>query len=121
MRYLADHNISVRTVVLLKSTGCDICRVSDFLPSHAEDLQVLELARAEGRTVITQDLDYSALLASGGHNRPSLLSVRLHNNRPEHIASVLEKILPAIEPDLQAGAIVVVEETRVRVRLLPVP
>jgi predicted nuclease of predicted toxin-antitoxin system len=121
VRYLADHHISPRTVAPLKARGFDIYRVSDVLPPDAEDLQVLELARAEGRAVITQDLDYSALLANTGYNQPSVVSLRLHDNRPERLASVLEKVLPAVEADLQAGAIVVVEETRIRVRRLPLP
>lgn len=121
MRYVADHHISPRTVAPLKARGFDIYRVSDVLPRDAADLQILELARSEGRTVISQDLDYSALLASTGYSQPSVVSLRLHNNRPERLATVLEKVLPAVEADLQAGAIVVVEETRIRVRPLPLP
>jgi predicted nuclease of predicted toxin-antitoxin system len=121
MRYLGDHHISHRTVSLLKARGFDIYRVSDVLPSDAEDIQILELARTEDRVVISQDLDYSALLASTGYNKPSVVSLRLHNNRPERIATVLEKILPSVESELQIGAIVVVEEGRIRIRLLPLP
>lgn len=121
MRYLADHHISHRTVTALKAKDFDIYRVSDVLPSDAEDFQILELARTEDRTVIAQDLDYSALLASTGYNKPSVVSLRLHNNRPERIATVLEKILPSVESELQTGAIVVVEEGRIRIRLLPSP
>lgn len=121
MRYLADHHISHRTVSLLRAKSFDIYRVSDVLPPDAKDLQILELARTEDRTVITQDLDYSALLASTGYNRPSVVSLRLHNNRPERLASVLEKILPSVEADLQMGVIVVIEEGRIRIRPLPLP
>ena len=121
MRYLADHHISHRTVSLLKSQGFDIYRASDVLPVNAADLQILELARRENRTVISQDLDYSALLASKGYNRPSVVSLRLHNNRPERITTILEKILPSVEADLQTGVIVVIEESRIRIRPLPLP
>ena len=121
MRYLADHHISHRTVSLLKARGIDIYRVSEVLPPDAEDLAILEYARRENRTVISQDLDYSALLASTGYNKPSVVSLRLHNNRPERLAAVLEKILPSVETDLQTGVIVVIEEGRIRVRSLPLP
>jgi predicted nuclease of predicted toxin-antitoxin system len=109
VRYLADHHISPRTVAPLTQKGFDIYRVSDVLPSDAKDFQILELARAEGRAVITQDLDCSALLASTGYNRPSVVCLRLHNNRPGRLTAVLEKILPAIETDLQTGAILIIE------------
>jgi predicted nuclease of predicted toxin-antitoxin system len=121
VRYLADHHISHRTVSLLQAQGFDIYRVSDVLPPDAEDGHLLEHARTEERTVISQDLDYSALLASTGYNKPSVVSLRLHNNRPERLAVVLEKILPSVEADLQTGVIVVIEEGRIRIRSLPLP
>jgi predicted nuclease of predicted toxin-antitoxin system len=73
VRYVADHHISPRTVAPLKARGFDIYRVSDVLPRDAADLQILALARAEGRTVLSQDLDYSALLASTGSSQPSVV------------------------------------------------
>ncbi len=121
MRYLADHHISPRTVTLLKTSGHDVIRVSDILPQDAPDSLILERARLDRQTVITQDLDYSALLASTHYTQPSVVSLRLQNNRPERLASILLKILPTIEDDLRTGAIVVVEENRIRVRSLPLP
>ena len=108
-------------MALLKANGCDILRVSDVLPQDAPDSIILEHARLGSQTVITQDLDYSALLASTHYTRPSVISLRLQNNRPERLATILEKILPTIEDDLQTGSIVVVEENRIRVRALPLP
>lgn len=104
---------------MLKAGGHEIIRVSDILPQDASDSLILEHARLDGQIVITQDLDYSALLASTGYTRPSVISLRLQNNRPERLASILMKILPTIENDLRNGAIVVVEENRFRVRFLP--
>ncbi len=121
MRYLADHHISPRTVTILKTSGHDIIRVSDILPQDAPDSLILERARLDRQTVITQDLDYSALLASTHYTQPSVVSLRLQDNRPERLAAILLEILPAIEDDLQTGAIVVVEKNRIRVRSLPLP
>ena len=119
VRYLADQNISIRTVALLQGSGYDIRRSSDFLPPHTSDSRIIEFARTEDWTIITQDLDYSALLADSRHDRPSLVSVRLHDNRPHSLAEVLGRILPTVEADLQEGAIIVVEESRIRIRRLP--
>jgi predicted nuclease of predicted toxin-antitoxin system len=121
LRYLADQNISPLTVSLLADRGFDIRRVSDILPVDAADAHILDVARRDGFTIITQDLDFSSLIASRGETRPSLISLRLRNNRPEHIATVLEKLLPATEIDLATGAIVTVEDASVRVRFLPTP
>jgi predicted nuclease of predicted toxin-antitoxin system len=120
LRYLADQNISPVTVSLLAGHGFDIRRVSDFLPANSADIDILKLARAQGLTVITQDLDFSSLIASRGDTRPSLISLRLRDNRPEHLATLLAKLLPATESDLAAGAIITIEDAGTRVRFLPV-
>ena len=120
MRYLADQNISPFTVALLKSNAVDICRVSDFVPASTDDTEILELARAQEMTIVTQDLDFSTLIASSGNTRPSLVSVRLRDNRPEHVAEVLAKVLPSVESELIIGAIATVEDAAIRLRFLPV-
>ena len=39
---------------------------------------------------------------------------------PLTVATILKTVLPQIEPDLQEGAIVSIEETEYRVRKLPI-
>jgi predicted nuclease of predicted toxin-antitoxin system len=58
--------------------------------------------------------------ASRGDTRPSLISLRLRDNRPENLATLLAKLLPATETNLAAGAIVTIEDGGIRVRFLPV-
>jgi len=107
-------------VSLLKSGGVDIRRVSDFVPANSDDSEILQLARVEDMTIITQDLDFSTLIASSANSRPSLVSVRLRDNRPERIAEILAKVLTSVESELINGAIVTVEDAGIRVRFLPV-
>lgn len=66
VRFLADVNLSPLTVTAPAKDGMDIARVSDVLPANASDETILDLARREERVVITQDMDFSALLALGG-------------------------------------------------------
>jgi len=78
------------------------------------------LAIRQKAVVITQDLDFSALMVQSGLNRPSIISLRLPNAKPKHVTKILLTILPQIEADLMDGVIVSVEETQYRVRKLPV-
>ena len=80
--FLADMDISPRTVEALCQRGWDIVRVSRFLLVNARDAEILQLARQQGRVMVTQDLDFSALLALGGHDRPSLITLRLYASVP---------------------------------------
>ncbi len=75
LKFLADMNISPKTVEALQRRGWDVLRVSQRLSIHATDQEILELARREGRVLITQDLDFSALLALSGHHQPSLVTL----------------------------------------------
>jgi predicted nuclease of predicted toxin-antitoxin system len=113
-------NISPKTVALLREQGWDIVRVPELLPVDAPDEQVLERARADGRVVVTQDLDFSTLLALSGEDRPSVVTLRLATSDPEIVARRLLEVLPEVGGTLQEGSAVTVEETSVRIRKLPV-
>jgi len=68
---LANMNISPQTVSDLCAAGWSTVRVPQLLPPTATDEEVLEAARNDNRAVVTPDLDFSTLLALGGHDRPS--------------------------------------------------
>lgn len=120
VRLLADMNISPKTVKSLQQGGWDVIRVPEVLPPKASDRQILELARRLDRAVVTQDLDFSALLALGGHSRPSLVTVRLSMSNPETVTRRLLDVLPRIEHDLLDGRAVTVSDLSVRIRKLPI-
>ena len=120
MRFLADMNISPKTVEVLQRQGWDIIRVSQVLSADASDREVLNFARQEGRILITQDLDFSAILALEGYDRPSLITLRLTISDPEIITRRLLETLPRLEQILQRGCAITVEDVAVRVRKLPI-
>ena len=114
-------NISPKTVKALQQRGWDILRASEYLPTNARDLEFLNFARCEGRVVVTQDLDFSALLALGGYDRPSLITLRLSASDPDTVTRRLLEVLPVIEQMLlREGCAVTVEDVSVRVRRLPI-
>ncbi len=119
-RFLADMNISPKTVEALQKQGYDIIRVSQVLPANASDRKILEFARQEDRSVITHDLDFSALLALGGHSRPSLITLRLSASDPEMVTERLLYILPQIEQILREGCAATIEDFTIRIRRLPI-
>ena len=63
MRLLADVHISPRTVAFLRSLGHDAVRVGDAIPATASDVEIVEAAVRDERTILTQDLDFSAIVA----------------------------------------------------------
>ncbi|GFP27738.1 hypothetical protein HKBW3S43_00565 [Candidatus Hakubella thermalkaliphila] len=120
IRLLANMNISPKTVESLGQQGWDTVRVSQLLPVNASDEEILGLARREDRAMVTQDLDFSTLLALGGYDRPSLITIRLSVSDPDTVARRLLEVLPRIEQVLGKGGAATVEDVAVRVRRLPI-
>ena len=120
LRFLVDMNLSPGIVTDLSQQGWDIFRVSQILPMDTEDSEILEFARQQNRVIITQDLDFSALLALGGYKKPSLITFRLSVPDPETITRKLLDIMPHIEDRLAEGCAVTIDDRSVRVRRLPI-
>lgn len=120
LRFLVDMNLSPKTVTNLQQHGWDIIRVSQILPMDAEDSEILEFARQDNRVIITQDLDFSSLLALGNYQRPSLITLRLSNPDPEIITQKLLENIFHISEDLMEGCAITIDDKRIRVRRLPI-
>jgi predicted nuclease of predicted toxin-antitoxin system len=120
VRILADVHIAPRTVEFLRSLGHDTLRVPDVLPSSASDEKIVAYASADRRCVLTQDLDFSAIVALTGVPAPSVISLRLASSRVEYVNAVLAGVLPELEEAVAQGVIASVEEGRVRKRHLPI-
>jgi predicted nuclease of predicted toxin-antitoxin system len=70
-------------VDFLRTLGHDVVRIPEALPASAPDEEIIRHAFDHGRVIVTQDLDFSALAALSGANRPSVPSLRLSSSRVE--------------------------------------
>lgn len=120
MRLVADMHIAPRTVKFLDRLGHDVVRVSEVLSASAPDKQIVEFAIADSRIVLTQDLDFTSIVALSGLSVPSVVTLGLASARIEYVNSMLEAVLPQFERSLTKGALVTVQERTVRCRMLPV-
>lgn len=71
-------------------------------------------------TVVTHDLDFGAILAATHARGPSVIQVRTQDVLSAEFLSTLTMTLRRFAPDLAAGALIVVDESRARVRVLPI-
>ena len=120
IQLLAEMKISPQTVTFLQQQGWDMIRVSEVLPATASDSEILEFARREERVIVTQDLDFSTLLALSGYNQPSLITLRLLASDPDTVNQKLIEVLPTIKQELEEGCAVTMEDTVVRICRLPI-
>ena len=108
--------ISPRTVEFLRSLGHQAVRLNEIGMDRSSDSEVISVAARRRQVVLTFDLDYPALLALHEENRASAVLFRTSIADHAWIDSRLEACLPEVEHALEEGAIVVVEDDRVRIR-----
>lgn len=71
--------------------------------------------------VLTHDLDFGDILAATGGAKPSVVQIRASGLGVERIGQQVIAALALCAEELDAGALVTVDATRTRVRLLPLP
>ena len=76
MKFLLDMNLSPQWREFLSEAGLEVEHWSNLGAPDAADTEILDFANRDGWVIITQDLDFGALLALRGLNLPSVIQVR---------------------------------------------
>ncbi len=119
IQLVIDMNLSVDWVPAFAAQGWSALHWLTFGDPAAEDVEIMEWARSHGFVVFTHDLDFGTMLALTHATGPSVLQVRGQSVLPEDIGSVVIAALNQYDAALAAGALVVVEVKKSRVRVLP--
>ncbi|MDB5321906.1 MAG: hypothetical protein JWN40_3537 [Phycisphaerales bacterium] len=120
VQVLIDMNLSPDWVTLLRQHGWLAIHWSTIGDPRAADRILLDSALANHHIVFTHDLDFGTALALTHATGPSVLQVRVADPLPDRIGNVVIAALRQHDADLAAGALVVVDATRSRVRVLPI-
>lgn len=119
-KLLLDMNLSPMWVQVLRDRGWDTVHWSSIGDPRATDEEIMAWAAEDGRVVFTHDLDFGTMLALSHDRGPSVFQVRAADTMPDHLGAMVFAALEQHEADLAAGALVVVDEARSRVRVLPI-
>ena len=104
---------------MLSERGIEAVHWSSIGLTDATDIEIMSYAQQNGYSVFTNDLDFSAILASTSASGPSVIQIRAEDTRPEphldRVANVLVKYSSAIEN----GTVITIDQNKTRLHILP--
>ncbi len=113
-------NLSPDWLPLRRQHGIEAVHWSTIGAHNAPDTQIMQWARDNGCVVFTHDLDFGILLAHNRSAGPSVIQVRTQDVSPNHLAPFVLQALKVHGKPLENGAILTIDESKSRVRILPI-
>lgn len=86
----------------------------------AIDRVIMSYAKTHGYIVFTNDLDFGTLLTISKSQLPSVIQVCNQDLLPDAIGDVVISALRQVQEQLKSGALVTIDHSRLRVRILPI-
>ena len=120
IQILIDMNLSPDWVAELAKHGLISVHWSSVGDPKATDREIMDWARSNGYTVFTHDLDFGTMLALTHSSGPSVIQVRGQDVLPDSMAPTVVAAVKQHETDLDTGALVVVDRSKSRIRILPI-
>jgi len=119
VRLLANENVPLPSVVLLRTAGHDVVSIAEVDPA-ALDPSVIERAVRDARYILTFDRDYGDLIFRKRVMPPGVIYLRFIPTSPEEPATIVHQVL--VQPGITLeGRFTVVTRQEVRQRDLPNP
>jgi len=87
---------------------------------NASDIEIFQYAHDNDSVVFTHDLDFGDILAATGTSSPSVIQIRTDDPTPNTMQIAVVTAFNQFQSELTAGAVMIVDPEKVRVRLLPI-
>ena len=120
MKFLADMGISMRVVEWLRSNQHDVIHLREENLHTLPDQEIFEKAIIENRIILTFDLDFGEIVALSKKRPVSVILFRLRNTTTPFVLKRLATVINESKLLLDQGYIFIVEESRYRIRKLPI-
>jgi len=119
MKLLVDMNLSPRWVNMLVDAGVKAEHWSTLGAHNAPDSELMAYANENDYVVLTHDLDFGAILAATHGEKPSVVQIRAEDVSSDVIGKQVVIALRQMTQELKEGALLTIDPSRTRLRLLP--
>jgi predicted nuclease of predicted toxin-antitoxin system len=111
--------MDVRITSWLNSHGHEATHLRDQGLQRLPNGAIFDKGIAESRVIVTFDLDFGEIVALSKGRKTGVILFRLRNTRVSFVIQRLSEVIAECSDALARGAVVIVEETRHRVREFP--
>jgi Uncharacterized protein conserved in bacteria len=111
--------MDVRITSWLNSHGHEAIHLRDQGLQRLSNGAIFDKGIAESRMIVTFDLDFGEIVALSKGRKTGVVLFRLRNTRVSFVIQRLSEVIAECSDALARGAVVIVEETRHRVREFP--
>ena len=120
MKFLLDENLlpSFRDIML--DLGYSARHVYDVDLDHTPDEDIIAFASQTGETILTNDLDFSRIMALSGERFPTIITFRLGALNPIFFREIVLLNFSSLLEHVQQGCLITIDEGGIRVRQLPI-
>jgi predicted nuclease of predicted toxin-antitoxin system len=120
MKFIVDVCLSLTVVQELRLRGIDVEHWSSNGPANAKDITILSWSADHEHVLITADTDFAHLLATFKNTTPSVVILRTASHSPKVVVPLIFSVIEQWSDELERGCLVSVDETKARLRVLPI-
>jgi predicted nuclease of predicted toxin-antitoxin system len=116
VKFKIDENLPIEIAELLQAADHDATTVNQQALSGQPDLHIAEVCLAEGRVLVTLDLDFSDVRVYPPDRYPGFMVLRVLRQDKPHVMEVFRQAIALMHSEVVEHRLWIVEETRVRIR-----
>jgi predicted nuclease of predicted toxin-antitoxin system len=116
LNFKIDENLPAECAALLRNEGFGADTVAEEGLAGADDAVVASRVRAEGRVLMTLDLDFANIQAYPPSTHAGIIVLRLKRQDKHAVLELVARVVPVLKTRPPAGDLWIVEPDRIRFR-----
>lgn len=116
MLFKLDENLPGALARLFAEGGHDAVTVAEQEMTGASDPRIASVCRAEGRVLVTMDMDFADIRNYPPQDYPGLVVFRLSRQGPGRVLEVATRLIELLPETSLQGQLWIVEDDRIRIR-----